>query len=65
MDQEPHQSPLPQERANRSNPTPLLDGLLLDWNTTLSPLDKDRATSLMADLLLGLACQDPGADEID
>lgn len=65
MDQEPHQSPLSQERVNKSNPTPLLDGLLLDWNTTLSPLDKDRATSLMADLLLGLICRAPDADELD
>ncbi len=63
MNQEPLQSAPSQERVNKGNPTPLLDGLLLDWNTTLSPLDKDRATSLMADLLLGLTSRAPDADE--
>ncbi len=63
MDPKPHQPPPSQKRDDKSIPTPLLDGLLLDWNTTLPPLEKDRVTSQMADLLLDLISQEPVGDD--
>ena len=57
MDSKPHLPPPYQKKVDRSISTPLLDGLLSDWDTTLPPLEKDRVTSQMADLLLELVSQ--------
>jgi len=62
MESLPHLPPN-QKPADKSTSTPILEGLLLDWDATLPPLEKDRVTSQMANLLLDLICKEPPSNE--